>query len=70
MSTLPVEGQTVRQEIDLGIALSTCEPLAGQVRSRAAAAIVGTAPAVCFRVPRVPFHFSGELHDRWPRSRA
>jgi hypothetical protein len=67
MSTLPAEGETVRQEIDLGIPLAACEPLTGQVRSRAAAAIVGQAPAVCFRVPRVPFHFTRELHDRWPR---
>lgn len=66
MSTLPADGRTVRQEIGLGIPLTACEPLTGAVQSQAAAAIVGgQATALCFRVPRVAFLFTGEQHDRW-----
>lgn len=66
MSTQPWLGRTTREEIDLGIPLASCEPLAGRVDSRAAAAIVGDdAEPVCFRVPAVPFQFVGEHVDRW-----
>jgi uncharacterized protein YqjF (DUF2071 family) len=68
MSTRPAERETVRQEIDLGIPVGSCEPLAGTVKSVAARAIVGDALALCFRVPQVPFHFTGERHDRWPET--
>lgn len=66
MSTLPADRRTTCQEIDLGIPLDSCEPLVGTVESQAAAAIVGDAAAVCFRVPRVLFRFTGEKHERWP----
>jgi hypothetical protein len=66
MSTRPAERDTVREEIDLGIPVATCEPLRGDVTSKAARAIVGDAAPLCFRVPTVPFRFTGELHDRWP----
>lgn len=69
LSTLPVDRRTVRQEIDLGIPLDSCEPLSGTLQSQAAAAIVGSeaglAAAVCFRVPQVCFRFTGERHDLW-----
>jgi hypothetical protein len=66
MSTLPVVGETVRQEINLAVPLASCEPLSGTVHSKAATAIVGQAPALCFRVPHVYLRFTGEKHDRWP----
>jgi hypothetical protein len=68
MSTRLAERETVREEIDLGIPIDSCEPLGGAVTSRAAEAIVGDATPVCFRVPAVPFRFAGERFDRWPRS--
>lgn len=70
LSTLPADLRTVRQEIELGIPLQSCEPLSGKIKSQAAAAIVGAesdaAAAVCFRVPQVCFRFTGEQHDLWP----
>jgi hypothetical protein len=63
MSTQPWWPRVTRQEIDLGIPLSVCERLEGEVTSRAAAAIVGDARPLCFRVPSVSFLFSGEEHD-------
>jgi hypothetical protein len=63
MSTQPWWPRVTRQEIDLGIPLSACERLEGEVVSRAAAAIVGDARPLCFRVPSVSFLFSGEEHD-------
>jgi hypothetical protein len=63
-SAQPWYDRITRQEIHLGIPLSSCEPLRGVVRSRAAAAIVGDAPAVCFRVARVAFRFDREQYDR------
>lgn len=65
MSTQAWARTTTREEIDLGITLSSCEPLVGEVRSRAAEAIVGDATPVCFRVPSVPFRFVGEVIDPW-----
>jgi hypothetical protein len=65
MTTEPWRPCTTREEIDLGIPLDACEPLAGTVRSRAAEAIVGEAPAVCFRVARVAFRLRGEERDPW-----
>jgi hypothetical protein len=53
-----------RQEIRLGIPLTACQPLQGEVRSRAAQRYVGDAQAVCFRVPKVTFRFDGEKYDR------
>lgn len=55
--------RVTRQEIDLGIPLTGCERLEGDVVSRAAAAIVGDARPLCFRVPSVSFLFTGEEHD-------
>lgn len=65
MTTEPWRPCTTREEIDLGIPLDACEPLAGTVRSRAAEAVVGDAPAVCFRVARVAFRLRGEERDPW-----
>lgn len=63
LSTQPWLGRTTRQEIVLGIPLTACEPLVGEVRSKAAAAIVGDAEPFCFRVPSVRFRFEQEAHD-------
>jgi hypothetical protein len=65
MATEPWRPCTTREEIDLGIPLDACEPLAGTVRSRLAEAIVGDAPPVCFRVARVDFRLRGEERDVW-----
>ena len=54
-----------RQEINLGIPLEACEPVAGRVRSQAAERLVGDAAPVCFRVARVSFRFDREVHDAW-----
>jgi hypothetical protein len=66
LSTQPSAGTVTRQEIDLGIPLDICEPLTGQVRSRAARAIAGNAEPVCFRVPKVSFLFEVEEKDPLP----
>ena len=66
MSTQPSAGTVTRQEIDLGIPLDICEPLAGEVRSRAAEAVAGDAKPVCFRVPKVAFLFEVEDKDPLP----
>jgi hypothetical protein len=63
MSTQPWHGWVTRHEIELGIPLEACEPLAGEVRSRAAHAIVGEARPMCFRVPQVTFRFDAEQRD-------
>lgn len=56
-------GRVVRQEIDLGIPLDSCQPLAGTVESAAARAIVGDAEPLCFRVPAVHFRYDREWYD-------
>jgi hypothetical protein len=66
LSTQPWYGRITRQEIRLGIPLEVCEPLVGSVRSCAAEILLGLAPSVCFRVPRVSFFFDGEEYDRIP----
>ncbi|HVS39089.1 MAG TPA: DUF2071 domain-containing protein [Gemmataceae bacterium] len=63
LSSQPWYGRVTRQEIRLGIPLEECEPLQGEMRSRAAEGYVGNAAAVCFRVPRVAFRFRGEHYD-------
>jgi hypothetical protein len=62
-SAQPWYGRLTRQEIRLGIPLEVCEPLTGSVRSRAAEALLGPAPCVCFRVPRVAFRFDSEFRE-------
>lgn len=66
LSSQPWRGRITRQEIDLQIPLGVCEPLEGTVRSKAAEAIAGDAPAFCFRVPSVRFRFEGEEYDPLP----
>jgi hypothetical protein len=60
MSTQPWRARMTRQEIALGIPLEACEPLEGEVDSRAARAIVGDASPLCFRVAKVGFVFEAE----------
>ncbi len=62
-SAQPWYGRLTRQEIHLGIPLQVCEPLQGEVRSRAARAIVGDVEALCFRVAVVAFRFNREERD-------
>ncbi len=63
-SSQPWYGRITRQEIALEIPLDSCEPLAGEVRSRAAAVFVGEAEPLCFRVARVAFCFEREEYDQ------
>ncbi len=63
MSSQPLRRRVSRQEIDLGIPLDACEPMAGEVVSSAARAIAGEAELMCFRVPAVSFCFAVEAHD-------
>jgi hypothetical protein len=63
-SSQPWYGRITRQEIVLGIPLDSCEPLAGEVHSRAAAVFVGDVEPLCFRVARVAFCFEREEHDQ------
>jgi hypothetical protein len=66
LSSQPWAARITRQEIALGIPLESCEPLAGDVSSRAVRAIVGDDDALAvlsFRVPSVPFRFEGEAKD-------
>jgi hypothetical protein len=60
LSAQPWYGRLTSQEIHLGIQPADCEPLEGEVRSRAAAAVVGEVKPVCFRVAKVAFRFTGE----------
>jgi hypothetical protein len=63
-SSQPWYGRITRQEIALAISLESCEPLAGDVHSHVAAAYVGDAEALCFRVGRVAFCFEREEYDQ------
>jgi hypothetical protein len=63
LSSQPWYRRIVRQEIQLGIPLNDCEPLAGTVHSQAAAAIAGGAQPLCFRVARVAFQLTPEQYD-------
>ncbi len=65
LSTQPWLRRTSRQEISLGIPLSACEPLAGEVRSRALRRYAGGAEPLCFRVPHVRFSLDREARDPW-----
>lgn len=64
LSAQPWYDRVTRQEIRLDIPLDTCEPLTGEVRSRMAEALLGSAAPLCFRVPRVFFRFDKEEYDR------
>jgi hypothetical protein len=66
-SSQPWYGRITRQEIALAIPLESCEPLAGEVRSRAAAELVGDVMPLCFRVGRVAFCFEREEYDQHVR---
>jgi len=66
LSSQPWRNRISRQEIDLGIPLDACVPVAGAVASRAALAIAGDAEPLCFCVARVAFAFAAERHDRRP----
>ncbi len=63
LSSQPWANRITRQEIALGIPLEACEPLEGEVESRAARAIVGDARPLCFRVAQVDFAFDREIRD-------
>lgn len=63
ISSQPWYGRVTRQEIELGIPLEICQPLAGEVVSAAAQAIAGPARPLCFHVPQVAFCFEREVYD-------
>jgi hypothetical protein len=63
-SSQPWYGRITRQEISLRIPLESCEPMAGAVHSHVAAAYVGDALPLCFRVGKVAFCFEREEHDQ------
>jgi hypothetical protein len=63
MSGQPWHERVTRHEIELPVDLDKVEPLAGQVESRAGAAIVGGERPACFRVAGLHFVFSAERHD-------
>jgi hypothetical protein len=63
LSSQPWHGHVTRQEIHLGIPLESCQPLEGEVRSRAARALAGDAQPLCFRVAEVAFLFDRVEHD-------
>ncbi len=65
LATQPWRRTTSRDEISLDIPLTSCEPLAGEVTSRAAAAVVGEAVPLCFRVAKVDFVLAQEVVDHW-----
>jgi hypothetical protein len=64
LSVQPWYRRVTRQEIELGIPLEACEPLAGAVHSPTARALVGGAEPISFRVSRVRFRLNRELHER------
>lgn len=66
MDAQPWRGRVSRQEIHLGIPVSDCVALEGEVRSEAARALVGDATPVCFLVPSVAFCFRVEAYDPLP----
>lgn len=62
ISVQPWYRQCTRQEIDLGIALTDCEPMSAEIISTAIDTIAGVGEsAVCFRVPKVSFAFKGTI---------
>jgi len=63
LSFQPWYHRVTRQEITLGIPLEACEALEGEVRSRAAQALVGEATPFFFRVASVHFRFEREAYD-------
>jgi hypothetical protein len=63
-SVQPWYGRITRQEVVLGIALDSCEPLQGEVRSQTATALVGDTVPVCFRFARLALCFERQEHDR------
>ena len=67
LTVQPWHAWVTRQEIRLDIPLDACQPLTGDVSSRAARALVGDAEPFSFLVPSVFFRFDAERHDRWPK---
>ncbi len=67
LTAQPWHAWVTRQEIRLDIPLGACQPLAGDVSSRAARVLVGDAEPFSFLVPGVYFRFDAERHDRWPK---
>ncbi len=65
LSSQPWAGSITRQEIVLGIPLDACEPLEGEVSSRAAEQLTHGAQPLCFRVAKVTFRFDREERDAY-----
>jgi hypothetical protein len=63
-SIQPWAEQMTNQEIELGIPLDSCEPLVGDVHSKAVQEFIGDAEAFAFHVPKVKFNFLREEHRK------
>lgn len=68
LTAQPWHAWVTRQEIQLDIPLSACQPLAGDVSSLTAHTLAGDAEPFSFLVPSVFFRFDAERHDRWPNT--
>lgn len=67
LTVQPWHAWVTRQEIQLDIPLSMCQPLVGGVSSRTVRELAGEAEPFSFRVPDVYFRFDTERHDPWPK---
>jgi hypothetical protein len=63
LSVQPWYHQLTRQEIALTIPLESCESLTGNVTSTTIQTLLGDCQPVCFRVPKVDFHFLKEIRQ-------
>jgi hypothetical protein len=63
LTSQPWTGRVLRQEIELGIPLEKCRPMAGEVISKSAGQIAGEARPICFMVDQVRFCYFGETYD-------
>jgi hypothetical protein len=63
ISSQPWYRRVTRQEIQLGIPLESCRPLAGIVESKTAQTLIGVAQPLCFHVAQVAFRFDREQYD-------
>lgn len=60
ISSQPILNRITYQEIELGIPLTECKPLAGSVLSNVANLISGPATPFCFSAPALTFRFNKE----------
>jgi len=63
LDSQPWYARVSRSEIDLGIPLTLCQPLQGEVVSTTAARLVGSSQPLCFYVPQVQFKYFRDCFD-------